>query len=139
MESLHKNELIVPLTISGMMKAPEKESDHLLLSVGADCDRWIKVPLELIEGVELVRMMQCKDHSHPYVLLEFKSPTTPEGILFADIIASFQKPSPAYQVEEKMKPPFDTAITDACRRCIRYCRSIPDPFERIECLGRCPC
>jgi hypothetical protein len=84
-----------PLSATGLVKLPdnegvkgkgkEKATQTLQFAHGSDCDSWINVPLTLIDRIDFLRVVRCKDHSHPLVTLIFSVPQTPEAQTFAAI------------------------------------------------------
>ena len=72
----------------GFAKQKEKDTNSILFSEG-DCTDWIPIPVKMIERVEFIRNMPCKDHEHPFVRLHLKSPTdNPEAEVFSHLLAS---------------------------------------------------
>jgi hypothetical protein len=78
-----------PISATGFVKLPEvklpEEEDTLLFSSGSDCTNWVRIPLRLIDHVQLWRVLPCKDHSHPLVTLVLPSPKHPDATVFAEI------------------------------------------------------
>jgi hypothetical protein len=75
-----------PLTLVGMVKKSAGKEASFQFAPGGNCTNWVTIPLELIEGVEVIRTITCKDHSHPLITLSLKSPKTPEGKVFFAIL-----------------------------------------------------
>ncbi len=72
----------------GLAKQQEKDAKSILFSEG-DCTDWIPIPVKMIEKVEFIRNMPCKDHEHPFVRLHLKSPVdNPEAEVFSRLLAS---------------------------------------------------
>jgi hypothetical protein len=74
-----------PLTTTGLVKLSEDDGDALLFAHANDCSNWVKIPVSLLESVEFLRTMPCKDHSHPLVTLLFRAPQSAEAQTFAAI------------------------------------------------------
>jgi hypothetical protein len=84
-----------PLSATGLVKLPDDEGvkakgretviTALQFAHGSDCSQWVTVPLTLIDRVDFLRVVRCKDHSHPLVTLIFSLPKTPEAQTFAAI------------------------------------------------------
>jgi hypothetical protein len=73
-----------PLEATGLIELPI-EGDGLLFAHGSDCTNWISIPRKLIDRVEFLGVVSCKDHTHPFVTLIFSVPESPEGQAFAGI------------------------------------------------------
>lgn len=54
---------------TGMVKVSESETESLLFSEGSGCEDWVKLPLTMIQMVEYLDSVPCKDHQHPRVNL----------------------------------------------------------------------
>jgi hypothetical protein len=84
-----------PMSATGLVKLPDDEAvkgkgkakviEALQFVHGSDCDHWVSVPLRLIDRVDFLRVVRCKDHSHPLVTLIFSVPETDEAKTFAAI------------------------------------------------------
>jgi hypothetical protein len=74
-----------PVAATGLVKLSEEDKNALLFAHGTDCTNWISVPVSLIDRVDFLRVMPCKDHSHPLVTLIFSAPQSPEAQTFAAI------------------------------------------------------
>lgn len=83
-----------PLSATGLVKIPEekvrgkgKENviEALEFAHGSDCTNWVSVPLKFIDRVDFLRVVRCKDHSHPLVTLIFSIPESEEAKIFAAI------------------------------------------------------
>jgi hypothetical protein len=77
-----------PLTATGLVKVSEDEANTLLFAHGTDCTNWVEVPVQMIDSVEFLRVVPCKDHTHPLVTLVFAVPKSPEAQTFAAIAKS---------------------------------------------------
>ena len=76
----------VPVRLTGMVKKYEGKEKAIQFAPGANCSGWITIPLEFIEDVEVLRIVRCRDHSHPLVKLSLKTPKTPEGKIFLSLL-----------------------------------------------------
>jgi hypothetical protein len=74
-----------PFSIVGMVKTSEAKK-AIDFALGGNCSNWVTIPLELIEDVEMLRTISCKDHSHPLVTLNLKTPESVEGKIFFAIL-----------------------------------------------------
>lgn len=57
---------------TGMAKS-SKDDASFMFSEGRSCKSWVRVPLDMVEGVEVLDRVPCADHEHPYIKLHFKS------------------------------------------------------------------
>jgi len=69
--------------LTGAVKEHEQDHTLVLFSAGDDCTDWLSIPENLIEGYERHGTLKCNDHSHPYVTLKLREPSTPEAGVFA--------------------------------------------------------
>jgi hypothetical protein len=91
-ESLQQDNLItaVPITLIGMVKKSEGKEKTIQFALGGNCSNWATIPLELIEDVEIIKTVTCKDHTHPLVRLNLKTPKNPEAKIFSSILLGMQ-------------------------------------------------
>src|ERR1051325_2785404 len=75
---LTEGALRTPLICEGFAKPAEGSHDAFLFSMGDSCENWTKVPLEIVERVEVLGESSCRDHSHPLVKVHFKEPPANE-------------------------------------------------------------
>ncbi len=85
-EKLRHGEVDTSVRLTGLAKLPEDSSTHLMFAIGSRCANWTTLPLDVIESVEMVEVVQCGDHTHPLVTLTFKTPETSEGSAFAALL-----------------------------------------------------
>jgi hypothetical protein len=99
-EKLQQDKLSTPLPfgILGMVKKTEGKERTIAFAPGVHCSNWVTIPLEFIETVEMIRTIPCKDHSHPLVKLNMKTPKTPEGKMF---FAMLEGMTPAYEAMQR--------------------------------------
>lgn len=88
----------------GMVKASDSGDDAIQFSVGGSCDSWMTIPANLIESVEFLRTVGCKDHSHPFVRLHLKHPD-PENVIANVLVATLASRAPANKQPIKIKIP----------------------------------
>jgi hypothetical protein len=71
---LSHNELPDPteLAIVGLVKSEEASPTFLDFSLSPSCEKWLPIPIEMIESIEHLRTIRCKDHEHPVVRVRFK-------------------------------------------------------------------
>jgi hypothetical protein len=58
-----------------MAKPVAGDTNSIFYSEGTTCTSWLKVPVDLIDSVEVLSEVPCKDHTHPLVRLHFRSPS----------------------------------------------------------------
>lgn len=71
---LSEGSLRDPIIKEGMVKPSEDACDSIQFSEGTTCQIWTKIPVDMIERVEFLSNIQCKDHQHPLVRLFLKEP-----------------------------------------------------------------
>jgi hypothetical protein len=87
------------LTVDGMVMpladapTPNNPSDiaAFLFSPGTTCALWISVPASVVEKIDHIGTVSCKDHQHEYVRLHLKLPNTAEGSFFGKLLGHFQQ------------------------------------------------
>ena len=88
-----KLDTTAPLYLMGMVKKSEREGKTIDFAPGGDCSNWVTIPLELIDDVEIMKTISCKDHTHPLVKLNMKTPKTPEGKIFLALLQGMKDAS----------------------------------------------
>jgi hypothetical protein len=78
----------------GMAKTNESDPHSILFTTGLDCGKsWFPIPVKMVEKVEFLRNVSCKDHQHPYVRIHLKSPTdNPDAEVFSRLLAAYSPP-----------------------------------------------
>jgi hypothetical protein len=61
------------ITLGGLVKVSEGSSSTIEFSSSLSCQKWTSLPLALVESIDHVRMVTCKDHEHPLVVVRLKS------------------------------------------------------------------
>lgn len=90
-EKLEKGELsAAPVRLTGMVKKADGPEKAIRFAPGTNCAGWVTIPLDLIEGVEVLRTVPCRDHTHPFVKLTLKEPRSPEGKALFALLGSMQ-------------------------------------------------
>ena len=80
---LDRNELASRFVLSGLIKGPDGGGSYVLFAFGTQCAVWRRIPLSIIEGIEYLTTIPCRDHSHPLVNISLKQPQSEEASLFA--------------------------------------------------------
>ena len=91
-----------PLVLQGLAKESDDAKSIMFSQDG--CTTWTAVPVELIEDIDFLGDVACKDHSHPLVRLNLKRPTG-DGLVFSNLLEgllshvrrSSSRPQPAAQ------------------------------------------
>jgi hypothetical protein len=92
-EKLQHNELeaLVPFSITGMVKKADGKEKAIEFSSGGHCSHWVTIPLEFIEDVKVLKIVTCKDHTHPLVKLNLKAPKSSDGKVFFALLEGMQQ------------------------------------------------
>jgi hypothetical protein len=91
LKKLRSDDVSVPVLLTGLAKKPEDDGEFILFTPGATCGRWIRLPVRLIEKVEVMRVISCGDHQHPFIRLQIRKPETDEGMLLASLLERCQQ------------------------------------------------
>ena len=81
----------VPFSIMGMVKKSEGKEKTIEFAPGGNCSNWVSIPLEFIEDVDMMQIISCKDHTHPLVKLNMKTPKTPESKIFFALLEGMKQ------------------------------------------------
>lgn len=70
----------------GMAKKDESNPRVILFAEGA-CTSWLQIPVDLVEQVDYLSTVKCRDHEHPLVQIRFKEPAADNEAarLYADL------------------------------------------------------
>ena len=82
-QALAAKTLRSPLILTGLAK--EADDNSSIMFSPDDCLTWIRIPLTLLEEIEFLGEVPCKDHSHPLVRLNLKRPSGDESV-FAELL-----------------------------------------------------
>jgi hypothetical protein len=145
------------LRLIGMVKEADDEQ-HLLFANGTSCETWTRLPLAMVEDIELGDMVPCQDHSHPLVRLRIKEPSSEESAVFAALAKAqlTAHPNPSSQLDQAPQIPRNPAAPrgwrgryeskvlaadgGSCRACWEFCRELtttPDFDDFLWCLNFC--
>jgi hypothetical protein len=69
MKALEEGSLKQPIVLTGMAKQAENNCNAILFAEGTSCASWIKIPIDMIDKVEHLATINCRDHEHPFVSL----------------------------------------------------------------------
>jgi hypothetical protein len=91
LDKLQSDDLSLPLRLTGMVKQVEDDDTAILFAPGRNCANWVTIPLDVIENVEVVEIVTCKDHTHPLVNIQFKKPGSEEALVFSSLARSLNQ------------------------------------------------
>jgi hypothetical protein len=80
------------LAVAGLIKTGEDE-EHIYFSSSRACTEWLPVPIGLIQSIQHLMNVACKDHQHPLVRIIFKraDEVGPEAAFFMAMLSRAQK------------------------------------------------
>lgn len=92
--ALSEGSLKEPIVREGMAKLGEQDRSAILFSAGFSCSAWTKVPLEMIEQVEHIGTINCRDHEHTRIRLYLRDPSSDNAVarVFADLLRNTARP-----------------------------------------------
>jgi hypothetical protein len=144
LESLKRNELKQPTALRGMVKAADDDPKSLMFVPGTACRSWTKIPLALIDSIQFVRNVPCKDHTHPLVVLHLAEPKTDEGEMMLSLLQAFvstEKPRRPGRVVRGPRASGAAGADASVRTHGSWCDTIPeydvDIDGNIWCLVYC--
>lgn len=133
----------------GMAKPGDAEADVILFSESETCGRWVAVPLDLVESVQVIGWMACDDHKHPIVRLRLHEPAADNkhARMLAELLTARDTASepagyaPGGQADEQIAPTTRRVLRGGGDlACLRSCqddyKSGP-PFLHGNALGAC--
>ena len=76
LSKLSTNELPDPtqVAIIGLVKADEGSSSAIGFTRSLLCEKWLSLPIEIVESITHLANIACKDHEHLLVRVKFKRP-----------------------------------------------------------------
>jgi hypothetical protein len=103
------------IAIGGIAKLDDADASVILLAPSLSCSNWFPIPLSIIDSVETLRMVKCKDHNHPLVRIIFKqNGISPEAVGLLSVIASLQSFITRAITARKSGPPVVRDASDDC-------------------------
>jgi hypothetical protein len=84
-QALSTDTLREAVVVTGMAKKGD-DSQSILFAPGKECGDWIPIPVKLIDQVDWLGKVSCKDHTHDYVRLRFAKITTPEAKVLESLL-----------------------------------------------------
>jgi hypothetical protein len=105
LKALAEGSLVETITREGVAMQDPDDPGAILFSDGGSCGPWSKVPVEVVECVEFLHVVPCKDHEHPFVRLHVKDP--PKN----DTVAAFFAGLARRSIRSLTIPPFPVSRT----------------------------
>ena len=62
------------VSIVGLAKSDETKPSTFQFSHSLACELWLSVPIDIVESIDHLRTIRCRDHQHPLVRIRFKRP-----------------------------------------------------------------
>ncbi|WP_433527722.1 hypothetical protein ACQPZ2_30540 [Nocardia pseudovaccinii] len=94
LSKLSANDLSNPTQVSivGLAKSDKANPSSVHFSHSLACEQWVSMPIKLIEAIDHLRTVPCKDHQHPLVRIKFKRPDETHGdvIFLLNLVAHMQ-------------------------------------------------
>jgi hypothetical protein len=72
-----------------MVKESNEDPTVILFTPGTACQRWAPVPVAMIDNVEWLGKVRCKEHTHHHVRLALKEASGPEAKVLATLLEIF--------------------------------------------------
>jgi hypothetical protein len=138
-EDLRRGALAVPVQVAGMIRAAEENSDSI--QVTRDCSSWVSIPASMIEEINLLGTMKCKDHNHHVASIRFKEPQSEEGAVYARLITEHlvTPPTPRKGDRHVSNDGYVPGGCAACLRdCYRHCGGYDPECVRDYLMSYCP-
>jgi hypothetical protein len=90
------------ILLCGLVKpASEPECEDILFTLGRSCEnQWISIPQNLIESIEPLGNVTCRDHTHEFIRMKITPPTRKDREAFA-LVALLQ----AVSAESRLRAP----------------------------------
>ncbi len=89
-EQVSSNSLKTPLFVKGIARKGEKTTEILFKKKEEHSD-WVTIPSSMVEEVKLIKTFKKEDETWALVKLLLKAPTTPEGKVLTELLASSNK------------------------------------------------
>jgi hypothetical protein len=83
LSKLSKNDLPNPTEVSivGLVKSDSANPSVIHFSHSLACEQWLSIPIEIVETIDHLSTVRCKNHQHPLVRIKL----TPPGEARADV------------------------------------------------------
>jgi hypothetical protein len=148
-QALASDMLKEPVVLPGMVKKSDDDPHVILFSPGMSCRHWIPIPVKMIDKVDYLGQVLCKDHTHHSVRITLNEPTHQEAKVLASFLGQYavsaytlpaQPPTMPAQSTQRFAPSFaePTGITSPLASSLAYCAQELGCPVGIMCGGK-PC
>lgn len=126
--------LAVPLSAEGLVRKTVNKSVIEFSPSESPCHTWIEIPVAMIDQVQPLGKRQCGDKNYESIRLRFKLPTSPEAMVFAELLRHFtiaERPESQFTPTARMRD----SLTSFCRalgRVINAFSQVPNPSPALE-------
>ena len=106
-----------PLVIEGVVKLADDDPRTILFSQGVSCFAWVRIPVDMIDAVDLVTTVLCRGGTYPYVQIRLKEVTgNPEAALFSDLLRMSEVEPSTSPATSRRRPEPSTSPATSGRR-----------------------
>ncbi|TWT49006.1 hypothetical protein KOR42_39220 [Thalassoglobus neptunius] len=85
------------VVLSGLAMVDESERGFIDFNPSQRCDdEWIRLPVSLIQNIEPLGTVSCRDHKHERVRVALKRPESAESAIFYDLLSLTRETSSAF-------------------------------------------
>jgi hypothetical protein len=86
-KALADGSLKPPIILDGVAKLAENDPHAILFSQGTSCAFWTRITVEMIDTVDLITLVRCDHHEHPFVRIRLKeAANNPAAAVLADLL-----------------------------------------------------
>lgn len=80
------------VSVVGLVKTDQAVPSAIQFSPSFSCQQWMLLPMEMVESIDHLKTVACKDHQHPLVRIKFKRPdeTRSDLMFFYNLISRTQ-------------------------------------------------
>jgi hypothetical protein len=64
----------IALSVLGLVKLDGNDATNVLYTSSLSCNDWLPIPISMIDSIQHMRTIACKDHQHPLVKITFNKP-----------------------------------------------------------------
>ncbi|MFD3716437.1 hypothetical protein [Streptomyces sp. NPDC058677] len=133
LSKLSANELPEPreMTIVGMVKIDEEDSSVIKLTRSPSCEKWLSLPIAMVESFTHLKNVSCKDHEHPLTIVKLKRPdeARPEMVFLWDLCSQLRSTASRARRGASTRSAFRRYARDAMRQDDCAIVSTPDGLD----------